>query len=142
MPEVSFGVSVVPRTGPFRMTGPMKVAGLALLACALVRLSGLDHAGFSFCYFKLMTGYACFTCGSTRALGYLSRFDPASALAIQPFVTIGTLSLIAWGALDAVLSALGRVTEVKMDDRTPRRLLICGVVLATLNWAYLLAMGV
>jgi hypothetical protein len=142
MPEVSFGVSVVPRTGPFRFTGPMKVAGAALLACALVRFSGLDHAGFSFCYFKFLSGYACFTCGSTRALGYLSRFDLASALAIQPLVTVGTLAFIAWGVLDTALMAFARRTFVRVDERTSRWLLVCGVVLATLNWAYLLATGV
>jgi hypothetical protein len=142
MPEVSFGVTVVPRTGPFRLTGPMKVAGLAVLAGALVHLTGLDHAGFSFCYFKSLTGYACFTCGSTRALGHLSRFDIGSAFAIQPLMTIGTLSLIAWGALDAFLSPFARVTVVRVGARASKWLLASGVVLATLNWGYLLMTGV
>ena len=142
MTESSFGVSVVPSEGERVLTGPMTLAGLAVLACALTRLSGLDHAGISFCYFKALTGHACLTCGATRALGHLSRFDVPSALAIQPLVTAGTLGLMIWGALDALLLLASKRTVVHMEGRSLRVITFVGVILATLNWMYLLATGV
>ncbi|MEO8501667.1 MAG: DUF2752 domain-containing protein [Vicinamibacteria bacterium] len=108
----------------------------------MTRLSGLDHAGLSFCYFKTLTGYACFTCGTTRALGHLARFDLPSAFAIQPLVTVGTLGLLAWGAVDALLLMTARRTLVRVEDRALRVVTAFVVALATLNWFYLLATGV
>jgi len=142
MTESSFAVSLAPRAGDRALTGPMTLAGLALLACAVTRLSGLDHAGISFCYFKALTGHACFTCGTTRALGHLARFDLPSAFAIQPLVTAGTLGLMAWGAIDAVLLLTARRTLVRMEARALRTIAVFGVALAALNWIYLLATGV
>jgi hypothetical protein len=120
----------------------MTLAGLAVLACAVTRLSGLDHAGLSFCYFKALTGHACLTCGATRALGHLSRFDLPSALAIQPLVTAGTLGLMIWGALDALLFLASKRTVVRVEGRSLRVVAFAGVTLAILNWMYLLATGV
>ena len=142
MTESSFGVSVVPSEGERVLTGPMTLAGLAVLACALTRLSGLDHAGISFCYFKALTGHACLTCGATRALGHLSRFDVPSAWAIQPLVTAGTLGLLIWGAFDALLCLNSKRTVVHLEGRSLRVITFVGVILATLNWMYLLATGV
>ncbi len=120
----------------------MTLGGLAVLACAFIRLSGLDHAGVSFCYFKALTGHACLTCGTTRAFGHLARWDLPSAYAIQPLVTVGTLGLIAWGALDAALLLSGRRTLIRADGGAPRLLLVVAITLAALNWTYLLATGV
>lgn len=137
----SFGISLVPRASG-ALTGPLTLSGLALLAGAVTRLSGLDHAGLSFCYFKALTGYACFTCGATRSLGHLARFDLPSAFAIQPLVTAGTLGLLAWGAVDALLLMTARRTLVRVEGRALRVIAVSGVALATLNWIYLLAVGV
>jgi hypothetical protein len=120
----------------------MTLGGLAVLAGLITRLTGLDHAGVSFCYFKALTGYACLTCGTTRAFGYLARLDLASALAVQPLVTAGALMVMVWGALDALLLLGGRRTLVRVEGRAPKLLLVIGTVLAALNWTYLLATGV
>ena len=138
----SFGISLVPRASGRAFTGPMTLSGLALLAGAVTRLSGLDHAGLSFCYFKALTGYACFTCGTTRALGHLARFDLPSAFAIQPLVSVGTLGLLAWGAVDALLVMTAQRTLVRVEGRALQVIAVSGVALATLNWIYLLAVGV
>lgn len=142
MPDGSFGVSVVPSTDPRRMTGPMTLAGLLLLAGLITRVTGLDHAGVSFCYFKALTGYACFTCGTTRALGHLARFDLPGAFSIQPLITVSVLALLSWGAFDAALLPFARRTVVRLGERNTRRLALIGAILASLNWAYLLATGV
>jgi hypothetical protein len=138
----SFAVAIAPRPGDRVLTGPMTLAGLALAACAVTRVSGLDHAGISFCYFKALTGYACFTCGTTRALGHLARFDLPAAFAVQPLVTAGTLALLLWGAIDAGLVPAAKRPTVRLEGRALRTATILVVALATLNWFYLLATGV
>lgn len=142
MTASSFRIFLAPRPDARKMTGPMTLAGLALLAAAFVRVSGLDHAGVSFCYFKLLTGHACLTCGATRALGHLSRFDLTSAFLIQPLVTAGTLGVLIWGAMDAILFFASKRTALRMEGRALRVAAAVGAVLALLNWIYLLAEGV
>ena len=138
----SFAVAIARRPGDRVVTGPMTLAGLVLAAGAVTRVSGLDHAGISFCYFKALTGYACFTCGTTRALGHLARLDLPAAFAVQPLVTAGTLGLLLWGAIDAALVPAGRRTTVRLEGRALRALTVLAVAGATLNWFYLLATGV
>lgn len=138
----SFSLSLVPARGPRALTGPMSLGGLAVLACAFTRVSGLDQAGISFCYFKALTGHACLTCGTTRAFGHLARFDLPSAFAIQPLVTVGALGLMVWGAVDALLLLGGQRTLIQVRGSAPRVLLAVFVVLALVNWTYLLATGV
>jgi len=142
MTASSFGFAIAPRPGDRVLTGPMTLALLALLACAVTRVSGLDHAGVSFCYFKALTGYACFTCGTTRALGHLARFDLPAAFAVQPLVTAGTLGLLLWGVIDGALVLAGKRTTVRLEGRSLRLITVFAAALATLNWFYLLAAGV
>ncbi len=138
----SFAIAIAPRPLDRFLTGPMTLAGLALAACAVTRVSGLDHAGVTFCYFKALTGYACFTCGTTRALGSLARFDLPAAFAVQPLVTTATLALLLWGALDAILVLSGRRTTVRLEGRALRAVTVVAAGLAILNWFYLLEAGV
>lgn len=133
---------VAPRDPTRVVTGPMMFAGLALAAGVVARFSGLDHSGIAFCYFKALTGYACFTCGTTRALAHLARFDVPSAFVVQPLVTAGTLLLIVWGVADALLLLVSKRTDFKMSGRLPAVAFTVGLVLGILNWLYLLATGV
>lgn len=142
MPSGSFAIAIAPRPGDRLLTGPMTLAGLALAACAVTRFSGLDHAGVAFCYFKALTGHACFTCGTTRAFGHLARFDLPAAFGVQPLVTAGTLGLLLWGAIDAALLPAAKRTTIRLDAPALRALTALAVTLATLNWIYLLAAGV
>ena len=143
MPEGSVSFAVVPRDPTRWVSGPITVAGLCLAAGAVVRFSGLDHAGVSFCYFKVLTGKPCLTCGTTRAFGHLARFDVGAALAVQPLVALGFIALVGWGALDAVLLTSSRRSRVEVHGTTaPRVLFAAGLALAILNWMYLLATGV
>lgn len=142
MPEGSSAIALAPADPSRRVTGPMALAGLLLAGGVVTRLLGLDHAGVTFCYFKALTGYACFTCGSTRALGALSRFDVAAALAVQPLVTLCILTVFAWGCLDLGLLGVGQRTRVSFDGATARWAMAAFVVAAILNWSYLLRAGV
>ncbi len=138
----SFGISIVSRERERVLTGPMTLAGLAVLACVFTRLSGLDHAGLSFCYFKVLTGHACLTCGTTRAFGHLSKLDIPAAFAVQPLVTVGTLGLMLWGAVDVLLLPASKRTVVRTEGRASRLVFLAGLTLAALNWIYLLAAGI
>jgi hypothetical protein len=138
----SFGISIVSRERERVLTGPMTLAGLAVLACVFTRLSGLDHAGLSFCYFKVLTGHACLTCGTTRAFGHLSKLDIPAAFAVQPLVTVGTLGLMLWGAVDVLLLPASKRTAVRTEGRASRLVFLAGLTLAALNWIYLLAAGI
>ncbi|MBX7187868.1 MAG: DUF2752 domain-containing protein [Vicinamibacteria bacterium] len=142
MTASSFGIAIAPRQPDRLLTGPMTLAGLALAACVATRIFGLDYAGVTFCYFKALTGHACFTCGTTRAMGHLARFDLPAAFAVQPLVTVGTLALLFWGALDGILLAIGKRTAVRLEGRALARATALVAVLAVLNWIYLLNAGV
>jgi hypothetical protein len=124
------------------MTGPMTIAALALAAAVVTRVFGLDHAGVAFCFFKSLTGYACFTCGTTRALGHLAAFDLPRAFGVQPLVTAGTLTMLLWGALDAGLALVSKRTIFRLEGRWPRIVFFVGLAAAIVNWIYLLATGV
>ena len=141
MPGRSLGIEPLPAGPAPRISGPLALGLLLLVAGAAIRVLHLDHRGFAFCYFKQLTGYACFTCGSTRALGHLARFDPGAAFLIQPLATLGFLVVLAWAACDALLALRSRRLALRLPGRTA---LWAGLFVAALvvNWFYLLATGV
>ena len=120
----------------------MVMTALIALAMPVVRLFNLDNLGITFCYFKATTGKPCFTCGSTRAFGYLAKFDLASAFAVQPLVTAAVLFVLAWGLIDALLMTRAKRTSVVLEGRALRVASISLAGLAVLNWVYLIATGV
>lgn len=138
----SFRIAITAREHAPWLTGPMTLAALALAAGIGVRASGLDHAGVSFCYFKALTGYACLTCGATRAIGHLSHLEFSQAFLVQPLLTLGTLAVMLWGLLDTLLLPAGKRTILRLEGRAPRAVFLFLAILAALNWAYLLATGV
>jgi Protein of unknown function (DUF2752) len=111
--------------------------GLAALGCAAVGLLGLDHLGFTVCFFRLATGIPCATCGATRAFGRLFRFDLWGALAMNPLVALGTLGLLVWGAADLALLPTRRALRLGIAPAWQPAVRILAVVLVLLNWAFL-----
>jgi uncharacterized protein DUF2752 len=112
--------------------------GLAALGCAAVGLLGLDHLGFTVCIFRLATGLPCVTCGATRAFGRLSRFDLGGAFFMNPLVTLGTLGLFAWGALDLALLPTRRALRLGIAPAWQNAVRLLVVALVLLNWAFLI----
>ena len=113
--------------------------GFAALGCVAVGLLGLDHLGFTVCIFRLTTGVPCATCGATRAFGRLFRLDLAGALLMNPLVTLGTLGLLAWGAVDLVLLPTRRALRLGVAPAWQASVRVLVVVLVVLNWAFLVA---
>jgi hypothetical protein len=114
---------------------------ITALATVAVGLIHLDRLPFTTCYFKALTGWACLSCGSTRALGRLFALDVAGALALNPLATVGVLALVPWALADLALLPRGRALHVTLAPG-PGRIARAALVLAlAANWGYLLAVG-
>jgi hypothetical protein len=114
---------------------------IAALATAAVGWIPLDRLPFTACYFKALTGWACMSCGATRALGRLFALDVAGALAMNPLATVGVLALVPWALADLALMPRGRALSVSLAPG-PARIARAAFVLAlAANWGYLLAVG-
>jgi uncharacterized protein DUF2752 len=117
------------------------LAALAAMAGAAVAWLHLDRLPFTFCYFKALTGWACLTCGTTRALGRLCALDLAGALAMNPLATAGLVALIPWALADLALLARGRALVVELGPGAARGARVAFVLAVLGNWVYLLSMG-
>ena len=114
---------------------------LAAMAAAVVGLVHLDRLPFTVCYFKALTGWACLSCGATRALGRLFELDLAGALAMNPLATMGILSLVPWAAADLALLPSGRALSVELAPAAARAARLAFALALAANWVYLLAVG-
>ena len=83
-------------------------------------------------------GVPCLTCGSTRALLALARFDVGQALSWNPLAAAAAILLVLGGigALGAALAGRG------VEAPRPSPALRAAVALAVAaNWAFLVAAG-
>ena len=117
------------------------LGGIAALATAVIGLVHLDRLPFTVCTFKALSGWACMTCGATRALARLFALDLAGALALNPLVTVGVLALVPWALADLALLSRGRALRVELAPGVARVARVAFVVAVAANWAYLLAVG-
>jgi hypothetical protein len=117
------------------------LAGGGLAAMLAVGLLHLDRLPLTTCTFKAFTGFACMTCGATRALGLLFQGELAAALAMNPLATLAMLAVVPWALADLALLARGRALGLDLAPAVARAARIAAVVLVGANWAYLLAVG-
>jgi uncharacterized protein DUF2752 len=117
------------------------LTGIGVLAAAAVGLLHLDALPITVCFFKLVTGLPCATCGSTRALGRLFHGDLAGALAMNPLATAGMLALLPWAAADLMLLTRGKAFGLELGPSAARVARVAAVVAVFVNWAYLVAAG-
>ena len=117
------------------------LGGIAALATVVIGFVQLDRLPLTVCTFKALTGWACMTCGATRALAALFALDLPGALALNPLVTVGVLALVPWALADLALLSRGRALRVELAPGVARVARVAFVVAVTANWAYLLAVG-
>jgi hypothetical protein len=117
------------------------LAGIAVGATALVGLLRLDHLPVTMCTFKALTGWACMTCGTTRALAHLFQLDVAGALAMNPLATLGVVGLVPWALADLALVPRGRALDVELAPPLGHVVRVAVVAAILANWVYLLAVG-
>lgn len=113
----------------------------ALMGAGVVLLMSTYHLSFIVCYFKLMTGLPCLTCGGTRAALRLLVLDPAGALAMNPLVTVGAFLLGIWTAADLALMTRRRALRAQLSRAAVRLLQVLLPLAVIANWAYLIAAG-
>ncbi len=95
-----------------------------------------------FCPFKALTGLPCATCGSGRTMMALLHFEPLSALQLNPGATIAWIAWTVFAVYGAVVVVL-RLPRLRIHGlRLTRGLVIAGMLVAVVNWAYLIATGV
>jgi len=114
------------------------------VAAALIALSPWASelpGGLWGCTFKALTGFACPTCGTTRAALALARFDFSTALTHYPLPTLAWVVFLVGGLIAAAMALAGR-TPPAIPSRLPdwARAAIAGALF--LNWIYSIATGV
>ena len=116
--------------------------GSAALICVLFSpLAGRLADGMWPCVFKAITGFACPTCGTTRAAVLLSELDVWTALAHYPLPTVGWMVFIGGGMSVLFFALLGR-TPPAIPSHLPTWARVSVVSAVLLNWAYSIATGV
>ncbi len=130
---------LVARPGAFPVGAAVTAA--LLVAIPLIGFLHLDHLGFTTCAFKAATGLPCGTCGTTRALGRLSRGDVAGAFAMNPLAMAAAAAFAAWAIADLVLRRARRSLRIEASRAEWRLLAAAAAAAFVANWAYLIAVG-
>jgi len=90
------------------------------------------------CPFRALVGIPCLTCGSTRALLALARFDVGAALSWNPLAAAVGIVFVLGGLVALVAALTGRGVETPRPAPAVRAAL--AIALAA-NWVFLVASG-
>lgn len=109
--------------------------------CTLAAFNALGYRTPTACVFKRVTGYPCATCGSTRAVVKLARFDLAGAVALNPLMTALLIALPVWIGLLLVRK------RSRTNAQSPRlsirsRWIVVALIVLFANWAYVICQDV
>ena len=112
--------------------------GAALVSTAAAPWAPALASGLPPCPFHVLVGIPCLTCGSTRALLDLARFDVVGAFSWNPLAAAAGILFLLGGlaALGAALSGRG----VESPRPTPALRAALALALAA-NWVFLVAAG-
>lgn len=94
------------------------------------------------CVFKTLTGYPCPTCGATRVLRCLFRFDIISAFLWNPLLFLAGIVFVAWVFYGFYMLFSGEKVQVILTEKEKRLLRWSIVTAFFLGWIYLAVAGV
>jgi hypothetical protein len=94
------------------------------------------------CLFKTLTGLPCPTCGVTRTVIALSRFDVQRALFMNPLAAIACVAGLLY-LLYAAAVLLLRLPRLRptVSDVDARRIRIVAIATLAINWVWLIGTG-
>lgn len=116
---------------------------MGALLLIVAGLACIHLSGASICLFHRLTGVPCMTCGATRATAMLLQGDVLGAVRLQPLATLGGVIVgLAFAVYSAVLIVGRRVVRVRLEPHEGRVLWMTLLMLAVLNWIYLVRSGV
>jgi hypothetical protein len=112
--------------------------GAALLCAAAAPFAPALAEGMPPCPFRALFGLPCLTCGGTRALLALARFDVGAAFGWNPLAAAAGVLFFAGGALALGAALAGREMRTPLPSPALRAVLLLA---AAANWAFLVAAG-
>ncbi len=132
-------VSLRARPGALPLGAILGLIGLG--GALVVRFGGLANLGLMLCTLKALTGIPCPTCGGTRTVALLARFDLAGAWAMNPLVAAAVLLVIPWALADAWLWPRGKALDLTVAPPVAAVLRVAAVAAVVGNWLYLVLAG-
>jgi Protein of unknown function (DUF2752) len=112
--------------------------GVALVCAAAAPLAPAFSNALPPCPFHWLTGFPCATCGGTRALLALARFDVAAAVVWNPLVAVAGIAFVIGGVAALGAALAGR--DVRLPNPTWGLRVVAALALAS-NWVFLVAAG-
>ena len=92
------------------------------------------------CAFKGITGIPCPTCGTTRAVVYLSRGDVAAAFTMNPLAALGLMAAVPY-LFYSVIALIFNLPRMSLVLNRSERIATqtTAVVLLLVQWVYLIS---
>jgi len=143
MPSDPSALRQPPKTILQRLS-PLAIMGLVSLPLPfVVHWLGLDRLSVQTCGFRAATGFACPSCGTTRAWGSLGHGDFIGAFAYNPVFTAAWFFVVALFIAEISGVATGASWSALWPQPGWRRRVVVALLVAllALNWAYLIADG-
>ncbi len=92
------------------------------------------------CHFKLLTGYPCLTCGSTRCVQGMFRGDWPGAWGYNPLVFSGFVlaGIIYIASAFNLIMTNKRLCRIRIEGRLQNVFRVLLILAVALNWVYLI----
>jgi hypothetical protein len=128
---------LIPERSPLPRTLALLYLAIAAMGGVVLQFSHHELLQWARCPLRSNTGVPCFTCGGTHAVVALSRFHLATALRANPLITLGVVTVLAWGLwalLATAIPNLRRDIQLSYKERISLRIFVLTAIAAT--WIY------
>jgi hypothetical protein len=92
------------------------------------------------CVFHEITGFPCPTCGGTRSLIALSRFDLANSFMCNPLVAMFAIGLMIFSLLFLIGAVTKKSFKIALTERWKKAIRYAVIDLFVFNWLFLILM--